>query len=653
MRAPGDSVASRLLEPGFGDLDARVITEVDGDGSDVTAHSRRTLATAGRRVAGGLQAAGVCRGDAVLLVHPSSSGFVEALVGCLLAGAVAVPVAPPDPLSPTDAVDRLHRVARAAGARVGLLAPAFGWVRELGAGLSWASAGDPADPVDVDPNDVAVVQFTSGSTGAPRGVRLTHANLLAQVDATADALGIDADSRLVMWLPHHHDFGLVSGLVSAMVGHGRLHFVAPQAFLRRPAVWLDLLTRAQATHTASPDFGYDLVVRRTASAPRSRWDLSALRVAMSAAERVRDETMQAFTAAFRGSGFSAEAWCPAYGLAEHTVGVSVGGRSVRRVEGRVLRGCGPPLPGVDVRIVDPDSLRVLPEGDTGEIWVASTMVAAGYIGADDAAFHAATPDVPGHTYLRTGDLGFLADGEIFPVGRLKDVVVVRGAKLHPEDLEVIVRPDLRVVAVFGVPGPASVGERVVLLAEVTEEGLDAARLIELARSRVRAAARVALHEVVLGGRGLVRRTTSGKVSRSACRRAYLAGELGPVLARWRSSSPLDDSVAFEVEAAESADRAHVAELLALWPTLPTLPAVAAREGVCRALRLAVARAASVDVASVTGSTPLRALGLDSATAVDLASAISQATGQPDIERLLVGGKAHDLDGLTDAILAVT
>ena len=443
--------------------------------------------------------------------------------------------------------------------------------------------------------------------------------------------------------------------MSALAGHGRLWFVSPQAFLARPTVWLDVMTRVRATHTASPDFGYDLVARRAGATPRSRWDLSALRVAMSAAERVRHETIEVFAASFQPSGFVPAAMCPAYGLAEHTVGVTVGGRAVRTVDGRILRGCGAPLPGVALAIVDPDTERVVPDGTAGEIWVASPSVSPGYVGADDAVFHGQTVDRPGQEFLRTGDLGFLADGELVPTGRLKDRLVIRGVKIHPEDVEDVVRGDVNLrsggVAVFGVPGPASAGERVVLVAEVRDDvpADDLEAIAAAARARVREAFRVPLHAVVLGGRGLVLRTTSGKPRRSACRDACLAGTLAPVRYSSVSDAPLDDTAVLDLEHAEAALRPHVAELVAVIPSLPGLSAADARAAVRDALGQAVARAGGL--ASIDPFAPLRSLGLDSAAAVDLAQSIEVATGCDDVERLLIGGEAGNIDGLAAAIVA--
>lgn len=519
---------------------------------------------------------GVRPGDRVALVYPPSLDFVVGLFGCMLAGAIPVPLAPPDPMNPRADLARFsalvasctpravltntsyQRARLLAGAR-DTVAGLLGRARPTWPELPWHTTdGLSGDDVVAAPraaSDVALLQYTSGSTSTPRGVRITYGNLAHQLACNAEELGVDGDARAVFWVPHFHDFGLVSGILSAAFSRAHITMMSPLTFLKRPELWIDLLSRVRGTHTAAPNFAWDLVVRKTTQAQRAAWDLSALRVAMSAAEPVRDDVVRRFCEAFAPSGFRPEAFCPAYGLAEHTVGVSVGGRgrlvvergALERGELRrsreigpqrhVLVGCGRPSRDVVVRVVDPETRRALPAGAIGELWVDSPSKADGYWGDEEASratFEARLAD-PEDTrgYLRTGDLGALVDGEVYVTGRLKEMLIVGGRNLYPQDLEDAVRdahPDIRPggVAAFAVdPGDGS-PERLVLLLEARRPpSRPAAEEIALAaRRRLLSDHQVRCETVVVGAPRMVLKTSSGKVRRLACRAAFLAGELG-------------------------------------------------------------------------------------------------------------------------------
>jgi acyl-CoA synthetase (AMP-forming)/AMP-acid ligase II/3-oxoacyl-(acyl-carrier-protein) synthase len=506
---------------------------------------------------------GLSAGDRVLLVFPPSLQFVDALAGCLLAGVVAVPMPPPDP-SGSEALI-LHRVAESCRARAILTDASYERARTLGRlrrwaglrrGIAWPDlpwiATDglrrasfvPAAPAL---SDVALLQYTSGSTGDPKGVRLTHANLVHQLELNRVSLKMGPDSRLGMWVPHFHDFGLISGICSALWGNGTLAMQSPLTFLQRPASWLELLSRHALTHTASPNFGYELAVRKTTPEQRRGLDLSRLAVAMSAAEPVRVETLQRFEEAFRPSGLREGVLCPAYGLAEHTVGVTVGGRARLRVDPRALAehqvrdapeglwqtGCGAPTEDVAVRIVDPATRRALPEGRIGEIWVDSPSKADGYEGRPELTrevFQAELVPPDGRGYLRTGDLGALVRGELVITGRHKDLVLLRGKNVHPSDVEEAARtahPAIRPggLAAFGRPSEAGTEELVLFveLADGDQKHSEVAQAVRLAVARAMGGIHVDV--VVLGRRGLVPKTTSGKVRRSACRERMEAPEV--------------------------------------------------------------------------------------------------------------------------------
>ena len=370
--------------------------------------------------------------------------------------------------------------------------------------------------------------------------------------------------------PHFHDFCLVSGILSALYGNAVLYLMSPITFLRRPHLWFDVMSRVQATHTAAPDFAYRLAVRKTTPEQRQQWDLSALEVAMSAAEPIRPSTVDAFVHEFAAAGFDRRAFCPAYGLAEHTVGVSVAGRRRLRVdraslEGQrrvvpaaeettgeappdtlTLFGCGRPSAGVDVRIVDPATSREVEPDRIGEIWVDSPSKALGYYGLDELSqqiFCARLADHNGdHAaggYLRTGDLGFLYDGEVFVTGRLKDLIILRGRNLYPQDLEEsvfsshpMIRPG-RAVAFSAPPSSqtdtaAPEREQIVVLTEVQSKKIAAQQLDDVAhavRTRVQREHGISCDAILIAPPGEILKTTSGKVRRQACRAAYLEGGL--------------------------------------------------------------------------------------------------------------------------------
>ena len=473
-----DSVLDRFLLEASRRPDAPVYTELDDDGREVETVTYAQMHEAAATLAAHLRDdLGLAPGDHALLVYPPSMDFVRAFVACLWAGVVPVPLPPPNPLELSKELGTLSAIARSADARVVLTNRVYARARTLGRVKSFFTRrGDLLTDLPWHTTDavrsrgrvpahagggVAFLQYTSGSTSTPRGVMITHDNLLHQLAANAEELGLGPDVRAVSWLPQFHDFGLVSAILSALVGNGHLYFMSPLAFVRRPAVWLEVMSRVRATHTAAPNFAFELAVRKTTPAERARYDLSALRVVMSAAEPILPATVDAFLEAFAPSGLAKSAFCPAYGLAEHTVGVSVFGRRRVRVDRAaleleravvpptastkdtaVLVGCGAPSPGVRVVVVDPETRRRVSAGAVGELWVASRSVGAGYFGQPEASeetFRArlAGPDDDGTRWLRTGDLGTVFEGEIFVTGRAKDLVIVRGRNVQSRSSRVV------------------------------------------------------------------------------------------------------------------------------------------------------------------------------------------------------------------------
>jgi acyl-CoA synthetase (AMP-forming)/AMP-acid ligase II len=545
-----------------------------GDGTSEASLGYGALDAQARAIAGALQAAGFGAGSRALLVYPPGLEFVSAFLGCLYGGIVAVPAYPPDPARLGRTLPRLQGIVADAGATVALTTGAvlgaaaealFAHAPDLGA-LRWlATDGLPAGSADhftepgAGPATIALLQYTSGSTAAPRGVMLSHGNLLANSAAIEHAFGHGPDMVGVVWAPFYHDLGLVGGILQPLWLGTPSVLMSPVSFLHRPIRWLRAISRWRATTSGGPNFAYDLCVDRTRPAEREGLDLSSWRVAFNAAEPVRRATLERFAATFAPFGFRPDAFYPCYGLAEATL-IASGGRVTappvtRRVRDRALGagtavastggeddarwlvGSGGALPGHRLRVVDPATATPCPERTVGEVWVAGPSVGAGYWRQRDATrrtFCARLADGDG-PFLRTGDLGFLDAGELFVTGRLKDVVFVRGRNLYPQDLEETAEachPALRrgCSAAFAVE--ADDREALVLVHEV-----DPARAPALAG--VAGAVRDAIslkHDVRVDAVALIAprsipKTSSGKIQRHACRAEFLAGTLallGPV-----------------------------------------------------------------------------------------------------------------------------
>ncbi|AHI01116.1 fatty acyl-AMP ligase [Kutzneria albida] len=563
------SAAFRRLRAEHPDLP--VFTFLDHEGRDQSTLTFAQLGDEAERVAAELHARGLGPGDRALLVYLETADFVVALLGCLALGVIPVPVCPPNPFTLHHDLDAFTLLAESTGARVALTNATFDRARaSMQDGhpwplVHWLRTDRPTrprrttwyEPAELD--EPALLHYTSGSTGSPRGVVLSHRNLHHELAHNAVDLGLGLDTRAVSWLPHFHDLGLICFLLSAMSGNGRVYQLSPLTFLHRPTTWFDVLARVRATHTAAPNFAYDLAVRKTTEQMRANWDLSALRVVMTAAEQVRPATVDAFLAAFAVSGLDRNAFYPAYGLAEHTVSVTMGGRGRLRVEkaaldeGKVVQleddsdvravtyvACGRVTKqGADVRIVDPRTRQPCGTGQVGEIWVDSPSKALGYFGLPEETaecFEAVVAgEFGGRRYLRTGDLGFLHEEELYLTGRYKDLIIVHGQNHYPQDIEDSVRGCHAAVRAGGVAAFAvttgdnePAAERLVLYVELKGRRPGEALVDEVVRA-VRHAVytdhRLASHTVVVGLSGLVSKTTSGKIRRQACKEAFLSGSV--------------------------------------------------------------------------------------------------------------------------------
>ncbi|MFD6906866.1 condensation domain-containing protein [Streptomyces sp. NPDC060077] len=607
------------------------------------------LETGARAVAARLQQLGTAAGDRVLLLYPPGLDYVKAFLGCLHVGAVPVPAYPPSSLR---TVGRLAAVALDSGAVLALTTAEVVPVLEQGvAGTPLAAlravATDVLEPGlaaewrahDPEPGATAFLQYTSGSTAAPKGVVVTHANLLHNMDMIHRAFGVTAASRGVVWLPPYHDMGLIGGILTPLYGGFPVTLMSPMNFLRRPLQWLRAISDERADVSGGPNFAYEMCVRAVTNADREGLDLSSWKVAFNGAEPIRPETLDAFTEAFGDCGFRRSSFLPCYGLAEATLFVTGtaahrepaaravdpealrAGRADAPAPGgaaRTLVGSGRAFAGQDVRIVGPETLRTLPDTQVGEIWVRGASVTAGYFGNPERtaeAFGAVPVDEQaGPGYLRTGDLGFLDDGELYVTGRRKDLIIIRGRNYYPTDIERAAdhsHPGLRkgCGAAFAVEHE---GEQALVLVQEVDgravHGLDGEQAVAAVRAAVAEQCDVALHDVVLVKPGSIPKTTSGKIQRRLSRKRYTAGEFAPL---WTAFS-----AAAEDEAGPAADRAAFA---ALDP--------AGRTQVLRALLArCIARLTGVPAGSVDHDQPLGAAGLDSLGAVRLANAVQDELG---------------------------
>jgi amino acid adenylation domain-containing protein len=650
-RRSGDTLAATLVD--LLEIRAREHPEkvafsllVD-DGSIGESWTYEELARRARSVAGLLHGHAEI-GDRAVLIYPFGLDFVAAFLGCLYAGVVAVPAYPPRRNRPSE---RLAAVVRDCLPRVALTTP------ELAAVLERSASGLPPGvellapsyersleraPRGIAAESLAFLQYTSGSTSSPKGVEVTHGQLMHNEEAIRQAFGQSEDSRIVGWLPLHHDMGLIGNVLQTIYVGGECLLLPPLSFLQRPLRWLEAVSRYRATTSGGPNFAYELCLRRLGDPAAAGLDLSHWQVAFCGAEPVRAATLERFARAFASCGFRRTALYPCYGLAESTLFVTGGepgaGARIESLDAAALErgraepardprslnlvGCGRNRSAQRLKIVDATTLRELPAGQVGEIWLCGESVAGGYWRRPEESaqtFGARLDDGEG-PYLRTGDLGFVTAGELFVTGRIKDLIIVRGRNLYPQDLELTVEASSAAirsggVAAFSVESGGE--ERIVVVCDVRRGGeFDADEVGTIVRSALAAEHEVSILEVVFVPIGTVPKTTSGKVQRRACRQAYLEGSL-PVLARSGESAPRDQ----EGEPAESG--------LALSPA----PGAMANERLYRLLN----RLRVPGYGGEAPPDPHGPLGLDSLQAIELGLRIEQEWGVGVDPAILLGG----------------
>jgi fatty-acyl-CoA synthase len=548
----------RTLHQAFEDAAATTSGFFFASGESEQWRSYAELRRSSLQLARALREAGLRRGDLVALLLPDAEAFLIALFGTSLSGATPASLAPPaTTVGLPSYFERTQALLRISAARAvvtarrlaGPLIAALSAARPASARQPIVLVMDDLDAPPLEPDfapsldDVALVQFTSGSTSSPKGVTLTHANLAANIEAFGGPAGI-AISREdvgVSWLPLSHDMGLVGMTLGALYASRPCVLMAPQDFVKHPTQWLRAITRHRGTISFAPNFAYDLCVRRVSDI--AALDLSSWRVAGCGAEPIHASTLAAFAKKFAAAGFRDTSYLPCYGLAEHVLAATVSprGRSPRIEQvsadalssGRMavprgdddgavaLVSCGRALPGHQLRIAGEDG-EILGERQVGEIQLAGPSVMLGYYNEPSL-----TAETIHGGWLRTGDLGYLSSGELFVCGRAKDIVIVNGRKFHSEDLEWAaervggVRPG-RAVAFASPRGGA---DRVVVVLE-PDGTVSPAALAEGIRREIADLFGLFVDDVVVARNGTVSRTTSGKVQRAATRARYERGELG-------------------------------------------------------------------------------------------------------------------------------
>ncbi|MAI73746.1 MAG: fatty acyl-AMP ligase [Rhodopirellula sp.] len=523
-----------------------------------------------RSLAGYLQ--GRCRvrsGDRVLLVYPPGLDFVIGFYACHAAGAIAVPAYPP---RRNRKASRIRSIVVDADARWALTTQAL--VEQLTGdrphddliGVQLVGTDDPATRDSdawrlpkISPNTLAVLQYTSGSTGSPKGVMLNHSNLIANSELILHGFEPQVEIVGMSWLPTYHDMGLVGGLLMPLYIGRQNVLTSPMTFLQRPVRWLQGITKYGVTISGGPNFAFQLCVDKIRDHELEGLDLSTWEIAFNGAEPIRAATLNSFTEKFEQCGFRKSAFLPCYGMAETTLIVTGGPAETRPVlttfdrsaldekivrpvqadheNARTLVGCGTVLPDEKVIIVEPSTREILPGDSIGEIWVQSPSVGQGYYQRKDATlrtFHATTIDGDG-PYLRTGDLGFLYDGQIYISGRVKDMIIVRGVNRYPQDIEETVERSSDAVQAGSVAAFAmdyEGREQLVIVAEtVRRRNIDGDGNLQRIRRAVTAEHDLPPDAVYLVRNSSVPKTSSGKIQRHACLHAVRDGDL-KLIAKW-------------------------------------------------------------------------------------------------------------------------
>ncbi len=510
-------------------------------------------------------------GDRALLLYHNGVEFLAAFFGCLYAGVIGVPLYPP---RLNKHLSRLTAVARDCAPR--LILACSGNQRHMESLLATLPPADRPSLLEADTiapaaagevwrgsaHELAFLQYTSGSTGIPKGVMVSHANLLHNLGHMQRGFRYDAHSHMVSWLPVHHDLGLIFGVLLPLYGGFPATLLLPAAFVQRPYRWLKAISDSRATTTGAPNFAFELCVDAIGEEERRSLDLSSLRQVLNAAEPVRASTLQRFAHHFADCGFRAESFNPCYGMAEATLLISmhqgpdrltideVASAALERgqvqpvaagEEGRPFVGCGSGFADQAIRIVDPQTLQPLPDQQIGELWVRGPSVCRGYWGREEAtaeAFGGALAGAAaGAPFLRTGDLAYVREGQVFIAGRLKDLIIVRGNNHYPQDIEYTVQDCWQGFhsqrgAAFAIERDGE--ERLVVVQEVARvfrDKIDPEQIGRQVGNAIAQAHELKLDRLVVVRPASIPLTSSGKIQRRLTKQLWLADEL-EVIAQW-------------------------------------------------------------------------------------------------------------------------
>jgi len=625
-----------------------------------------------RAIAALLQSQGLS-GERALLLYPPGLEYIAAFFGCLYAQVIAVPAYPP---RLNRSMDRLQAIVADAQATVVLttttiltqmerqwsLAPDLKTIKWLTTDRTPSGLEDSWQEIAVNSDTLAFLQYTSGSTSLPKGVMVSHGNILHNETIIQKAMQHTEETIFVGWLPLFHDMGLIGNMLQSLYLGIPCILMSPVAFLQRPLRWLQAISRYQATTSGGPNFAYDLCVSKITQEQRATLDLSSWQIAFNGSEPIRAQTIERFTAAFTQCGFRREVFYPCYGMAETTLIVSGGLKAVppvllsvqkaalgqnrvvatpsKKVGVQTLVSCGQPLQDLQIVIAHPETATRCAPNEVGEIWVQGPSVAVGYwnqIEQTKQTFQVYLTDSEEGPFLRTGDLGFLQEGELFITGRLKDLIVIRGRNHYPQDVEKTVEQShsalqLGSSAAFSIE--TALEERLVVAVEVKRNylrNLNVDEVIRAIRHAVLEEHELQVYGVLLLKTGSIPKTSSGKIQRYACRSGFLSGNLDIV-----GSSILEDSYTPESEVMLSQEA-----LRALTPDERHFK-------LASYLQEQVAQVLKVTPSQLDFQQPLSGVGLDSLIAIELQNRIETNLGVVlPMARFLEGSS---IDQLADEVL---
>ncbi|HNO94681.1 MAG TPA: AMP-binding protein, partial [Anaerolineales bacterium] len=592
------------------------------------------------------------KGERALILYPPGLDYIAAFMGCLYAGVIAVPAYPPRLNRP---VPRIQSIVDDSHATFALTTTSihsniekrFEHAPDLKA-LHWLNteqvpAGLEADWRDpnVSPDALAFLQYTSGSTSQPKGVMLSHGNLMHNLEAISRGFHIDETVMGIFWLPSYHDMGLIGGILEPMYLGGATTLMSPPSFLQRPVRWLEAITRYRGNTCGAPNFAYDLCVDKVTPEQKETLDLSSWSLVFCGAEPIRPETLERFSRAFAGCGFRKTSFYPCYGLAESSLIVSgADGPSELRTftvdrkslesdlvvpaqaseEGSVtMVNCGPSIFDQKIIIVNPNTLLQCEPNQVGEIWVSGPSVAQGYWGLEEETrrtFQAHVADTGEGPFMRTGDLGFLQNGELFVTGRLKDLIIIHGSNHYPQDIELTVEtchPALQPAGGAAFSITEGDKEQLVVVQELNRQNrqADVNEVAAAIRQAVADKHDLQIFAIVLIKPMSIPKTSSGKIQRRACKTAFLNGEL-EVVGEWRAkklSTPTTQKEKTDSLPSKTAKVGMSANVLQAW------------------LVTRIASMLEMDAASIDPRQPFTYYGLGSVQAVSLTGDLEDFLGR--------------------------